>query len=279
MLPIRAAIRPSSYAPLLAVRQFRQRNDRDGAAGLPLVISEERVGLLQHGPLLLALGSGQDGGQCLVPRIADLDGDAGLADQVAEPHRILRRARVGGDDEQPVAVLMEHHRRGTGLAGLRPDRRQQDQPVPAHAVDLPAGPELLDELPVDLPIVQRPRLALVPVPAECPPTGSGYAANFAQRSSESSVRSSAPSVLTAMSAAVALSASVSSNSPSALLPTNPSQPASAATNLAKSAGPRSSSPPDARWWPRRNARNAAGSGSPSPTPAHRSADSTASSRG
>jgi hypothetical protein len=63
---------------------------------------------------------------------------------------VVDGSHVGGDDEQTLAVAVEHHRHRVPLPGPGSDGGEQDEPVPVHTLDVTSCPELLDHLTVDV---------------------------------------------------------------------------------------------------------------------------------
>src|SRR5215207_1558641 len=104
-----------------------KRDDRDLAAGMALVVGEERI-------------------------VHERAGEQPLTLQVEVPVRRLHRAGIGRVDQQPVAVAGVHHGRGVPAPGAPAGGgEQQDGAVLEPAAELAVGgPELLDERPVGL---------------------------------------------------------------------------------------------------------------------------------
>src|SRR5258708_39349054 len=96
----------------------------------------------------------------------------GIRLEVVVPRRVVRRSRLGGNDDVPLPVAVVHHWRGALLPAARPRGGEQDQPVPELPDSLPAlGVELLDDR---FAPPHHPYLLLGPPP---PARGSDYNAS------------------------------------------------------------------------------------------------------
>lgn len=137
-----------------------QRDDGDLASGFRLMLGEE--GVLRHDsvPQLLPLLPRRDHGSGLEGLCPSLNGDLGVRDQVMVPVRVDRRANVGSDHQQAVAIRDIHHRRYMGLAALSaPGRKQEECPALKWATRCaPSRAKLLDELAVVLFLLGHLRL-------------------------------------------------------------------------------------------------------------------------
>src|SRR5947209_516024 len=116
-------------------------DDRDRAVGAALVIRICRIHLDQarpEGVALLLAGLPRAHTATLA---ADLDLGLRRGDQVAEPCRVLVEAALGGDHDEPVAVLEVKERRDARLAAAAPDVMQQQDRRAADVVAQPPAAE------------------------------------------------------------------------------------------------------------------------------------------